>query len=498
MAETLVVGRKGQLYVNTESPYGTPAAWAATDALRHLNFKPTRNPFNRATSQEKKQSPGTVVRFDRRETAGWSVETLLRPSGTLNTVPEADDILVAAFGSKTNVTLATTFAVKAPTCALLPAEAGLVDNGAHSYKVVFKQGAYHSKPSAASSPITTDAGHGKVTVTIPIGPTGTTARELYRTEKDADPAVAANYKLQSTVANNTDVTVVDNTADSGLSTVAPTTDDSTLLTTTGGFVANVGALVAGDAVLISRAGVKYVRVLTSASSAQIAWTPALPTAVVGDEAVKGCITYKLTTDLAISLGFSHYLSSDTTHSKLVTGGVVDKFALAFAQNDEPKMTASGPAKTVTTPAGTKPSGFTTVGGNPPSGLTGGLYVGNALYKFIKLDLEIQNGLKLRDNSYGQSQAEEILPRGRRVITLGLDALVGDEAVIYDTAESGAAVSVLKQTGLTEGNIIGIYAPRVQFDVPDQDDPDEVPTWPFKGVCLESADAMNDELYLILA
>lgn len=384
MAETLVSGRKGQLYVNTESAFGTPAAWAATDALRHVNFKPTRNPFNRVNSPEKKQSPGTAVRFDRRETAAWSVEALLRPSGTLNTLPEADDILKAAFGSVINVTLSTTV-------------------------------------SAAPAP-----------------------------------------------------------------------------TTTGCTVVSAVGLASGQWISVVVGAVKYVRVLTDVSTLALTWAPALPSAPSSGAALKGCITYKLTTDLAISLALSHYLSSDTTHSKLVTGAVVDRFALAFAQNDEPKMTASGPAKTLTTPAGAKPAAFTTVGGNPPSGLVGNLYIGSAAYKFIKLDLEIQNGLKLRDDTYGENLPTEILPRGRRVITLGLDARVGDEAVIYDNAESGAAVTVLKQTGLTEGNIIGIYAPRVQFDVPDQDDPDEVPTWPFKGVCLESADGANDELVVCLA
>lgn len=500
MAETLVPGRKGQLFVVAESPYGT-ASFGATDAMRHLNFQPTRNPFNRASSAEKKQSPGTVVRFDRRETAGFSVEALLRPSGTLNTLPEASEILEAAFGSKTNVTLSTTFTPKAPTCALLPAEAGNVNNGAHSYKVGFRDAAGITKLSAASSPITTDAGHGKVTVTVPVGPTGTVSRDIYRTEADADPAVAANFKLvaAATINDNTTLTYVDNVADAGLSTVAHTTDTSTLLSTTVGFVADAGALAAGDAILITRNSVKYVRFLTAVSTTNLTWAPALPTAVVGDEVVKGCITYKLTTDLALSLGFAHYLTSDTTHSKLVKGGVVDSFGLAFGGNEEPRFTASGPAQTVATPAGAKPVAFTTVGAqNPPSGLVGELYVGSAAYKFKKLDLQIVNGMQLRMDEYGTSQASEILPRGRRQVTLGLDAAVGDESVIYDLAEAGTPVSILKQTGRTEGNIVAIYAPQVDFDVPTQDDGDDVPTWPFKGVCKESADAANDELRICLA
>jgi len=383
MAETLVLGRKGQVYVATESPFGT-ATFASADAVRHLNFRAMRNPFNRVASAEKKQSPGTAVRFDRRETAEWSLEALLRPSGTLNTLCEASEILEAAFGSKSNITLSTTV-------------------------------------SASPAP-----------------------------------------------------------------------------TTTGCTVASATGLAAGQAILVTVGAIQYLRWLTDVTASALTWAPALSGAPSAGAAVKGACTYVLTTDLAISLGLSHYLTADTTHSKVVKGGVVDRFGLAFAQNDEPRFTASGPAKTVTTPAAAKPAAFTTVGGTPPSGLTGELLIGDAAYKFIKLDLEIQNGLALRNDTYGYASAEAILPRGRRVITMGLDARVGDEAVIYDLAEAGTTVAVHKQTGFTEGKIIGIYAPRVDFQVPDLDDPDEVPTWPFKGVCLESADGQNDELRIALA
>jgi hypothetical protein len=384
MAETLVLGRKGQLFVGTESPYGTPPTLLATHALRHINFKPTRNPFGRANSEEKKQSPGAVTRFDRRETAGWSLDALLRPSGTLNTLAESDGILVAGFGSKTNVTLSTTV-------------------------------------EAAPSP-----------------------------------------------------------------------------TATGATLASVTGLVVGDAILITVGSVKYVRWITAIATLAVTWAPALPAAPSAGAAVKGGTTYKLTTDLAISLALAHYLSTDTTHSKIVKGAVVDQLGFQFGGNDEAKFTASGPAKTVTTPAPTKPGAFTTVGTqNPPSGLTGRLDVSAAAYKFKKLDAQIVNGLELRMDEYGTASASEILPRGRRTVTLALDAAVGDEAPIYDNAESGTPIPVALQTGFTEGNIIGIYAPLVDFEVPDQDDGDGVPTWPFKGVCRESADGANDELKLAM-
>lgn len=77
---------------------------------------------------------------------------------------------------------------------------------------------------------TTDAGStGKLTVGIPVGPAGTTSRKLYRTELGG-----STYKLQSTIADNTTTSVLDNTADGSLgatytgSTLGAAVGDTTL------------------------------------------------------------------------------------------------------------------------------------------------------------------------------------------------------------------------------------------------------------------------------
>ena len=54
---------------------------------------------------------------------------------------------------------------------------------------------------------------------------------------------------------------------------------------------------------------------------------------------------------------------------------------------------------------------------------------------------------------------------------------------------------MQQTGRTEGNIVGVYAPVVEWKVPGTDDPDEEVNWSFEGTALESADGQNDELSL---
>ena len=123
----LSIGRKGRVYVVQEAGSlggngagydqvqdGTSASnilSAAANAVRHEDFKFTFDPFDRVNSTEKKTSPGHVYNFDRRTKANLSsLVALLRPSGVLNTIPESDKVLKAAFGATTSPALSTTIA----------------------------------------------------------------------------------------------------------------------------------------------------------------------------------------------------------------------------------------------------------------------------------------------------------------------------------------------------------------------------------------------------
>lgn len=381
------IGRKGQLYLKKEASYGVEEALAASNALRHLEFNPGFDPFNRVTSPEKKQSPGPADRFDRKQSSELAtLVALLRPGGALNTVPEIDPVLEAAFGAKTNVTLATTV-------------------------------------SASPAP-----------------------------------------------------------------------------TTTGATVASAGTLAKGDCVLITVTGQSgpYVRKLTAVAGAALTWDPALPAAPTAGDALKGGLTYKLTTDLAISLTIAHYLANGR-HRELLGAGI-DQLTLGFDSNEEARVTASGPAadQKTKTNVQAQPGDFTRVGAasGPPSGIIGELFLNNVLYKFITGEVAITNGLVVRNQEYGVNKPTEIYRSGRREISLSLESFLGDDA-LYDLAEAGTNVNFLLQTGKTEGNIHAIYAPKVEWKVPEQDDPDEEPKWAFSGMALETADKENDELTLAM-
>src|SRR5674476_1475239 len=119
---------------------------------------------------------------------GTRVPGAKNPSGTLlfhqtdKTLPFA---LFAALGA---IDAGTVSPQAAPTSVLI-ATAGLVDSGAHSYRIVITDDLGNDRGSVAASPVTTDtAAHGQVT----IGKAGHLPADwtwaIYRTKADVTPS----------------------------------------------------------------------------------------------------------------------------------------------------------------------------------------------------------------------------------------------------------------------------------------------------------------------
>jgi hypothetical protein len=107
------------------------------------------------------------------------------------------------------------------TAALAGLGAGNVNTGTHSYKVAFVRadesgGASGLADAVVSNTVTTDtATNGQVALTaIPVGPSGTTARRIYRTA--AGNAVTGPWKLLATISDNSTTIYADNIADGSL------------------------------------------------------------------------------------------------------------------------------------------------------------------------------------------------------------------------------------------------------------------------------------------
>jgi Phage tail tube protein len=382
------LGRVGQVYVAAEAAYGTAPGFAATDAIRHLAVNLGYNPRNRVDAPTRHTHPDLVYRRTRRATGTWSLRGEFFPSGTINTVPDHDEILEHGLGAKTNITLATT---------------------------------------VASGP-----------------------------------------------------------------------------TTTGATVVSAAGLAVGQPVLLSIASGpsagKYVRWLTSVAGAVLTWAPALPAAQIVGDAVKGALGYKLGVDVAgvppnKALNIGHYLTSLSYQGY---GAPVEQFKIQFDANNEVMWEASGPMQRRARPAATAlPGSFTTVGTTPPSGLTGGMVIGGTAEDYIKAEFTLTNGFDLDNFAGGTSQARAFFRRGKRRVEVNLGTMVSDDTTLITAAENTTDQTVLVQSGDTEGSIIAVYCPLVEFEVPENPDDDETQDWSYSGVAKATV-AGNDSFYVAVA
>jgi hypothetical protein len=136
-----------------------------------------------------------------------------------------------------------------PTPVPVLSAGGSITAGTHSYKVTFvNTSGRESLPSEASAIITSTvggAGDGTVTLGIPVGPTGTSARKIYRT----DAGVTNGWKYMGVVSDNTTLTYSDTAADgSGVTPPSPygvTVDAGTTKT----LLATITPMLAGAIVL---------------------------------------------------------------------------------------------------------------------------------------------------------------------------------------------------------------------------------------------------------
>lgn len=112
-----------------------------------------------------------------------------------------------------------TFPIVLPNAltATLSDSAGNVDAGIYEYGVTYVSAYGESKVGKYSAIITVStAGQGDLTA-IPVGPTGTTSRKIYRRQNRQ-----GDMKLLTTLSDNTTTTYTDNTAQASLGAIAPT------------------------------------------------------------------------------------------------------------------------------------------------------------------------------------------------------------------------------------------------------------------------------------
>ena len=107
------------------------------------------------------------------------------------------------------------------------ASTGSLDTSAeYSYQVVITVSGADYICGAVSNVVNSGTAKANSLSQIPLGPTGTTARKVYRTDGGASPGTHTNFKLLATISDNTTVTYTDTIGDASLgAAVASVADD---------------------------------------------------------------------------------------------------------------------------------------------------------------------------------------------------------------------------------------------------------------------------------
>jgi hypothetical protein len=266
-------------------------------------------------------------------------------------------------------------------------------------------------------------------------------------------------------------------------------------------VASSVGLVVGGAVLVNAtSGGRQVRVITVKSGDEITVAPPLSAAPTSGDSVKSCIVYSLAN---LDTPVSHTMAAYGINRKFeVNGWILDKLMLEFDSNGEIVWEVSGPAKTRLKGASVQaePVAFTTAGTAIPSGLTGYLRLGSAAEEFVKAKFELMNGHALQNNAYGTSTPQGAFRKAQfRQVRFSVTMQASDDSTILDAATARTQQAGILQTGLTEGQIIGVYFPKWEIDTPPGHDLGSVEDYQeeYSGTLLGTSTG-NDEVKILIA
>lgn len=161
------------------------------------------------------QLNGNALRVGNDATGSFStIYTFSSSSGYRFSAVTYNDLCIVSTGQENIMQTDGTASWELGSCkaSLVSDAGGNVTTGAHYYAIIFTVAGTDIINGAISNTVTTDASHTKVSLFhIPIGPTGTTQRKIYRTASGA-----GTLKLLTTISDNSTTTYTDNIADGSL------------------------------------------------------------------------------------------------------------------------------------------------------------------------------------------------------------------------------------------------------------------------------------------
>lgn len=256
----------------------------------------------------------------------------------------------------------------------------------------------------------------------------------------------AGFGAQTTPALNTTVAA----------TPAPTATGCTLTSATG--------LAVGDTIVFtlgSGARREITRVKTVAGAAitydNLSAAPDTPGAAVSG------VNYKLTSLITESLSIFLFHTGGG-FQQAVQGALVNRIEFTFDGTREVQIAMSGPAKKLVRTGFSQPGSHTTVG-SPASGMVGNFYIDTAAFLITQAVVTLENSLGLRNSELGTDSATGYFREDRRQVTAQVSFYLEDTSLI-STAESVGQDVLRLLVGDTDGKMVGVVLPKVEWEIPE--------------------------------
>lgn len=237
---------------------------------------------------------------------------------------------------------------------------------------------------------------------------------------------------------------------------------------TGATLTSGTGLAVGDIVVVTVGTAREVTRLKTVAGAAVTWDTLSGAPSIGAAVVSG-VNFKLASNITESLsGYKFYNAGN--FKQAVFGAIVEQMQFTIDEK-EVALAFQGPAgRYADSSAGggtiqAKPGAHTTVGA-PASGLVGGLHVDDAVFQIISLSTTVNNNLELRNKEAFQPWATGIAGRAdKRQVTLSITAYLEDLNLL-GKANSVVKAAVRCLVGDTNGSMVGLVAPSVEFEIPD--------------------------------
>lgn len=263
---------------------------------------------------------------------------------------------------------------------------------------------------------------------------------------------------------------------------------------TGATLTSATGLAVGDCVVVTLASGREVTRLKTVVGNAVTWDALTGTPANGAAVVSG-VNFKLANNITESLAVYKFYNAGNA-KQAVFGAIVEQTVINIDEK-EVVLQFQGPAGRYadsSSGGGTiqsKPGTHVTVGA-PASGLIGSLQVDAAAFGIISMQITKNNNLELKNKNAFELWATGVAGRAdKRGISLSITAYFEDLALL-GKANSVARAVIRCLVGDTNGSMVGVVAPSVEFEIPDVGNEVGPKVLTFEGTAY--ATAGNDQLF----